>query len=70
MEYLQGISETGTYAGQPTRAKLLEKITILQSVLESTSASIFAFDKNFNYTAFNKSHQQTVKTGRGSYLQF
>lgn len=65
MEYLQGISEAGTYAGQPSKEKLLEKIAVLQSVLESTSASIFAFDKNFNYTAFNKLHQQTVKMGRG-----
>ena len=65
MEYLQGISEADTYTGQPTRAKLLEEIAILQSVLESTSASIFAFDKNFNYTAFNKPHQQAVKMRRG-----
>lgn len=65
MEYLQGISEAGTCTRHPTRAKLLEQIDILQSILESTSASIFAFDKNFNYTAFNKSHQQTVKMGRG-----
>lgn len=65
MEYLKGISEAGTYVGESTREKLLEENAILQSVLESTSASIFAFDKNFNYTAFNKSHQQTVKTGRG-----
>lgn len=65
MEYLKGISEASTYVGQSSRGKFLEENAILQSVLESTSASIFAFDKNFNYTAFNKSHQQTVKTGRG-----
>ncbi|MET4141270.1 ATP-binding protein [Pedobacter sp. UYP1] len=65
MEYLKGISEESTHTGQPTRRELLEEIAILQSVLESTSASIFAFDKNFNYIAFNKSHQQTVRTGRG-----
>lgn len=65
MEYLKGISETDTCAGQPTREKLLEEITTLQSVLDNTSSSIFAFDKNFNYIAFNKSHQQSVKMRRG-----
>lgn len=69
MEYLKGISEESTRTGQPTRGELLEEIAILQSVLESTSASIFAFDKNFNYIAFNKSHQQTVRTGRGIELK-
>lgn len=65
MEYLKGISETDTCAGQPTREKLLEEIATLQSVLDNTRASIFAFDKNFNYIAFNKSHQQRVMMRRG-----
>jgi signal transduction histidine kinase len=65
MDYIKGISGTNTHAGEPAKEKLLKEISILQSVLESTSASIFAFDKNFNYIAFNKSHQQTVKMGRG-----
>lgn len=51
--------------GNKDREMLLGEIAILQTVLESTSASIFAFDKNFNYIAFNQSHQQTVKMGRG-----
>lgn len=44
---------------------LLQEIKILQSVLESTSDSIFSFDRNFNYTAFNKAHQRDIKLGRG-----
>ncbi|MGY0041098.1 PAS domain-containing protein [Pedobacter sp. NJ-S-72] len=65
MDDIKGISGTNTNDEAPAKEKLLEEISILQSVLESTSASIFAFDKNFNYIAFNKSHQQTVKMGTG-----
>jgi signal transduction histidine kinase len=65
MDFTKGIIGTDTHIEGSANENLLGEITILQSVLESTSASIFAFDKNFNYIAFNKSHQQTVKTGRG-----
>lgn len=48
-----------------TKADLLEENARLKAVLDNTSASIFSFDRNFNYTAFNKAHQQIVKMGIG-----
>jgi PAS domain S-box-containing protein len=33
----------------------------LKGVIESTSESIFALDKNFNYITFNKNHQRVMK---------
>lgn len=48
-----------------TRAELLEENARLKAILDNTSASIFSFDHNFNYTVFNKVHQQLVKAGRG-----
>lgn len=48
-----------------TKAELLEENARLKAVLNNTSASIFSFDHNFNYTVFNKAHQQIVKMGRG-----
>lgn len=47
------------------KEKLEKEIFILQSLLESTSASVFSFDHNFNYTAFNASHQKIMKIARG-----
>ncbi|PYF74293.1 ATP-binding protein [Pedobacter nutrimenti] len=55
--------------GGLSKAELLEEIERLQSVLDSTSASIFAFDEHFNYTVFNKAHQEVIKAGRGVELQ-
>jgi len=61
MDYTKGIIGTNTHIEGSDKEKLSEEINVLQSILESTSAGIFAFDKNFNYIAFNKSHQQSVK---------
>ncbi|ETZ22421.1 PAS domain-containing hybrid sensor histidine kinase/response regulator [Pedobacter sp. V48] len=48
-----------------TKPDLLEENARLKALLNNTSASIFSFDHNFNYTAFNKAHQQAVKMSRG-----
>ena len=45
--------------------RVAKKFNDLQSLIESTNASIFSFDSDFNYTAFNQSHKKHAKLGRG-----
>ncbi len=40
----------------------------LQALIESTPVSVFAFDGDFNYTAFNKAHAANVVTTRGTQI--
>ena len=42
--------------------KMLEKSATLESILESTTSPIFSLDKNYNYTSFNKSHKNVMKS--------
>ncbi|MBZ4187488.1 PAS domain-containing protein [Niabella beijingensis] len=45
--------------------KLQQDLHIFRSVFESTSASIFSFDTQLNYTSFNNAHRQAVLLGKG-----
>ncbi len=62
-------SLTDTTESVLAKEQLLGEMNILQSVLESTSASIFSFDEHLNYTSFNKAHQQAVLQGQGIMLK-
>jgi len=41
--------------------ELIETVLKLNSIINNTQSSIYAIDNNFNYTAFNKSHAESVE---------
>lgn len=45
--------------------KQRQDLQIFRSVFESTSAGIFSFDTQLNYTFFNNAHRQAVLEGKG-----
>ena len=44
-----------------TEARLVEQTALLQSVLESSEAAVFAVDREYRYTAFNAQHAEVMR---------